>query len=193
MNAFKDLLDSQLLSSVIGGFIGGLLALAGVVLANYLNNRNIRKAKDKRIIELKKIIGEELKSILAQIIDKKDIINQAIAHLSLEKNYLPLRSVSIIAIGYQQNISELHNYLTQKERNCLHVIYERLFIADEELNNFENNFKNDYRDKIISKPFKAYRNRLNNLNSSYDVVSKLINNYLMGKPEDVFHTEIRNG
>lgn len=126
MNVFQNLLDSQLFSSFMGAFIGGLLALAGVVLANYLNNQNIKKTKDERINELKEIIEEELKSILAQIPDKRAIINQAIGHLSLEKNYLPLRSVSIITTGYRQNISEVHNYLTQKERNCLHVIYERL-------------------------------------------------------------------
>jgi hypothetical protein len=185
-----DKFSEQLISSVFGALIGGLLTLKGVTLANSLNNKNIKREKEKRINHLKRILEEELESILGQIPNKIDMINQAVKHMELEKNFLPLKGVGIVNTVYTQNISELHSYLTKQERNCLHVIYERLFFADEELNSFENNFKMDYMNKIIQKPFLAYRNRLGELVKSYGVVVTLINSYLSNMPVDVFPIEL---
>ena len=145
-----------------------------------------------RIRRLKVVVREELRSIAFQIDQKKDIVAQALAHLSTKK-VLPTRSIRIIAAGYTNNITELYPYLSAKERNSLHVIYERLKISDEMLNSFDRDIFSEIKEKIMAEPFKVFTGRLNDVDASYDMVKKLIKAYLDGEPEDVFYLEDKGG
>ena len=101
-----------------------------------------------RILKLKRIIKEELKSILAQIPQKKEIVNQIILELE-NKKILPGFSVGIINIGYNKHISELYKYLNINQRNCLHVIYEHLKVAEKTLFSFEQDLISSIKENII--------------------------------------------
>jgi len=141
-----------------------------------------------RLWKLKRIIKEELRSILAEIPLKKDIVQQIIA--ALEKHQvLPGLSVGIINTGYKQHIAELYEHFSFLERNCLHVIHEHLDINDKILFLFEDKFKSAIQDKVINKPFEFYKGYFKEILQSYDIVENLIKAYLDGNPTDVFHIE----
>ena len=138
-----------------------------------------------RICRLKKIIREELKAIQYQIKQKKDIVSQTIEHLKQQK-ILPTLSVPIVATGYRQHIGELYEHLSEIERNCLHIIYERLNVADVVLDSFESNFLTAVDKQVLADPYQAYLDRFTEINDSYAVVQELIRSYLKHKPIDVF-------
>jgi hypothetical protein len=141
-----------------------------------------------RIYRLKRIVKEELKSILSQIPLKKDIVNQIISSLEKQRILSGL-SVKIVNTGYNRHIEELYEHLTVLQRNCLHVIHEHLAVADKILFSFEQDFLSAKREQIIDNPFDAYKGRFRDILNSYSVVEKLIKGYLKGKPEDVFFVE----
>lgn len=145
-----------------------------------------------RIRRMKRVLLEEMKSVLAQIDQKKDIITKARALLESNR-ILPTRSVPIIAAGYAANITELYPYLTAQERNSLHVIYERLKTADDIMNTFDKDITDAIRDKVMDEPFKAFSNRLRDIDESYEVVKRLISAHQSGKPTDVFYLEDEGG
>ena len=89
-------------------------------------------------------------SILAQIPWKKTIIGEIIDNLDEEKVLSGL-SVGIMNTGYKQHIAELYEHLSILQRNCLHVIHERLNIADKTLSSFEHDIASAVREKIIDK------------------------------------------
>ncbi|HDL01749.1 MAG TPA: hypothetical protein ENH23_05910 [candidate division Zixibacteria bacterium] len=121
-------------------------AIVGVILGVALGE-GIRWVRHcQRICTLKKIVCEELRSIKNQLIQKKDIINQAIDHLQ-KKALMSTMSVRLLGRGYQENIGELYIHLSDLERNCLHVIFERLRIADDLLDSLENNFMTAVKEK----------------------------------------------
>ena len=62
-------------------------------------------------------------------------------------------------------------------------------VADKTLFSFEHDFVSVIREKIIDKPFEAYKGRFQDILESYDVVKNLIKGYLDGNPTDVFHEE----
>ena len=160
--------------ALVGVFVGFLLA----EVARFLRYRC-------RIHKLRSILREELKNIPAQIEQKKDIIRQAIDQLK-NRSVLPTSSVRVLQTGYIENISELYTHLSERERNCLHVIYERIRIADDLLDNFESKFLTIVQEGIITDPYQFYFARFSDTLKSYDIVQELIKSYLAGNPEDVF-------
>jgi hypothetical protein len=92
-------------------------------------------------------------------------------------------------MGYEHNISELYPYLNKRERNCLHVIYERLKINDEMMDSFEVNILNAIQEKVMADPWDVFKGRLRDVSDSYGVAQELINSFLKGKPIDVFSVE----
>jgi len=162
--------------------------LIGVILGFLLGEGSRYLRYRLRIRNLKCIIRQELKSILVQIPQKEKIVTQIIVKLD-EQQILPGVSVGIINTGYKQYIKELYEHLSFLQRNCLHIIYERLDVADKTLFSFEHDFVSVIREKIIDKPFEAYKGRFQDILESYDVVKNLIKGYLDGNPTDVFHEE----
>ncbi len=169
---FWDLI--KIISSIILGFLLG----EGI---RYLRYRS-------RIRRLKCIIKEELRSILAQIPQKRGVVNQIITKLENQR-ILPGVSVGIINTGYKQHITELYEHLSFLQRNCLHVIHEHLNLADKTLFSFEHELISAIQERIIKNPFETCKRRFQDILKSYDVVEDLIKGYLDGKPTDVFYIE----
>ncbi len=171
----SELLKSPYFWSLIFVLLGFLLGEG----SRYLRYRS-------RLWRLKRIIKEELGSILAEIPQKKDIVQQIIAALE-KQQVLPGLSVGIINMGYKQHIAELYEHFSFLERNCLHVIHEHLDINDKILSSFEHDIKSAIQEKVMASPFSFYKIHLQEILKSYNMVENLIKAYLDGKPTDVFH------
>lgn len=164
---------------------GSFWTVVGVVIG-FLLGEGSRIIRDKlRIRRLKRAIREELLSIHKQIDSKKDIIAQMIEAIR-SKRILSGLSVAIIDTGYRRYAAELYPHQTLLERNCLHVIYERLRIADKTLNAFDTDFRAAHSEGVMKDPFTVFLGKLEDLRDSYDAVKKLIDLLLAGKAEDVF-------
>lgn len=133
----------------------------------------------------KKIVRAELETVLSQIPQKRDILQQAIAHLK-EKRFMSTLSVRSVTTGYYSVLEALYPHLKLVERNCLHVVFERLRVADEQMDGFEESFVRALKDKIIEDPWLTYAGRLEELLESYAVIEKLARSCLAKNPVDVF-------
>jgi hypothetical protein len=120
-----------------------------------------------------------------QLPHKQDILLQAISHLK-QKRFMPTLSVRCVTTGYCSVLDDLYPHLSLHERNCLHVIYERIRVADELMDSLETSFVSAVKDKVIGDPWSTYIGRLEELLESYRVVTQLAREYVSGKVIDVF-------
>jgi hypothetical protein len=139
-----------------------------------------------KIINNKRMITQELKSLLGQINQKRDIIEKAIISLK-DKLILPIKSVHFINTGYSKEFSNLYLHISIRKRNYLFIIFETLKTIDELMDNFENNIKWDLEKKIMDKPYDVYENKLKDLKSSMDRIDNLIRDYLNNNCKDILH------
>jgi len=161
--------------------------IVGVLLGTFLGEgiRWVRKKKRRR--DLKAIVREELNCIKQQILQKNHMIAEIITALN-KREILSGDSVPIMDTAYRRHIGELYEHLTLKQRNCLHVIHERLRSADELLSSFEPRISDEVlRLGASVQPYVKYKTLFKDHQESYDVVTKLIDSYLANEPEDVFY------
>jgi len=167
--------------SIVAVTIGALLGFLFGEASHLLRQRY-------RIRRLKHLIREELKAIAAQMEQKKDIIRKIIKNLD-EKNILDGRSVHMLSIGYKNHISDLYEHLTVKQRNCLHVIYERIVVMDDFMDSIKKEFVFDQKQNIYNDLYGGYKVILQDFLQSCSVVDGLIQSYLNNDPTDVFYVE----
>jgi cell division protein FtsB len=136
----------------------------------------------------RKLVVAELQAILAQLPQKRDILHQAIAHLN-EQRFMPTLSCRTVTTGYYSVLEQLYPHLSLRERTCLHIIFERLRVADEQMDEFEKSFIGALKDKLVGDPWSIFSGRLQELLDSYQVVEDLARSYLTGEPIDVFGVE----
>ena len=159
--------------------------LAGVVIG-FVLGQGARYIRFRwRIHRLKGVIDTELKSLLYQIDQKKDIIRQAIGRLK-QKKFLPTQSIPAMTTAYREFFGEVYEHLCPIQRNCVHNVYERLHLADKVLDSFEREFLTAIKDKIISDPFQAYSDRLEEVQQALNEAQELIRGYLEGNPKDIY-------
>jgi hypothetical protein len=160
-------------------------ALAGVVVGFCLGEGTRYARYRWEIHRNRRLVKEELKAVLAQLPQKREILSKAIASLK-QKRTLSTQSVHLIATGYTAVVDQLYAHLTLHERNCLHVIYERLRVADAEMDEFENHFLELIRNEQVDDPWSSYVGRLEDHLRSLETVEELAKSYVTGKPIDVF-------
>src|SRR4029077_13571069 len=98
-------------------------ALAGVVVG-FPRGEGMRYVRYRwEIRRNRRLVKEELLSVLAQLPQKEEILGKAITLLR-EQRILAMTSVHLIATGYRAVLDALYPHLSLLERNCLHVIYE---------------------------------------------------------------------
>ena len=166
-------------------------SLLGVVLGFTLGE-GCRIIREKcRTRRLKHTIESELRTILAQIKDKKDILSQAVAALN-NRAVLPMAAVRMITHGYYLHVEEIYKSYSDIERNCLHVIYERVRVADQHMESFQDDFMRAKKDGLLKDPWQAYVGHLEDIIDSYERVEQYIKGFIAGEPEDVFHTKARH-
>lgn len=159
--------------------------LIGIFIGFFLGEGNRLVQENFRIRKLKKVLGAELRSVKVQIKDKEDILLQAIQACKTEQ-ILPMISVRTVRTGYDAYLGDLYTAYSERERNCLHVIYERLRISDELMDSFHKDFQESLRAGVVKRPWDVAASQLDELLHSYDVIDGLIQSFLDGDPEDVF-------
>ena len=159
--------------------------LVGVLLGFFLGEGYRLMLESYNIRKMKEVLQTELLSINAQIKSKEDILLQAIQSFQAGR-VLPTISVRTVRTGYDAFIGTLYLIYSERERNCLHVIYERLRISDEIMDSFDKNFKESLKSGLIEQPWGVAVGQLEELLQSYDVIDGLIQSFLDGIPKDVF-------
>ena len=159
--------------------------LIGVVVGFCLSEGTRLLREKCRIHKLKRVLKAELQAVKGQIRDKKDILLQAIQ--ACENNrVLPMVSVRMVRTGYDVHINDLYETYSTLERNCLHVIYERLRISDEKMDSFHKDMEESFRAGVVEQPWDVAISQLSELSESYTVIDYLIQSFLDGDPENVF-------
>ncbi len=165
---------------------GAKWSLAGVAIGFFLGEISSLLRHCYRIHRLKNALRSECESLLAQIPQLIDIFKKCIKQLE-QQHYLPGPAVQGISTVYKSIITELTPYLSTKERNLLHVVYEKVRIGDEMLASHELDILQAVKEKLIDDPFKSYISRMNDQINAYECVKKLLQSYLNGEPDDVFY------
>lgn len=80
----------------------------------------------------------------------------------------------------------MYEHLCPIQRNCVHNVYERFHLADKVLDSFERDFLTAIKEKIISDPFQAYSDRLEEVQQALGEAQELIRGYLEGNPKDIY-------
>ena len=172
--------------------VSALIGLLGVVLGFGMNEINQMIKKKKRIRHLKIILEKDMKSTLAQIEKKKELMGTILEMLEKRRVHTgrPVRSVML---RDQTIVDELYEYLAEKERNCLHVTMEYLSTADEFLCNFASNIERDIENNRYPDPFDMYASKFRTTQGTYERTEKLINSFLNKDPIDVFPFDALDG
>lgn len=171
---FKKNYKPEVIAVAIGAFIAFILPAATKIVLHYIN---IKKTKN--------IICDELDAIKRQIPQKQVIIMQIISGYKMGHSLSGL-SVRMMTSGYNKNILNIYNSYTRTERECLHVIYERIRISDDVLDSIENDYLKIKRENIIQNPEEMVIKRLEALNSSFELITKLISDFQKGVAVEVF-------
>ena len=159
--------------------------LIGVLLGFFLGEGYRLMLERYNIRKMKEVLQSELRSIKAQIKSKEDILLQAIQKFQT-RHVLPTISVRTVRTGYDAYLGSLYLTYSERERNCLHVIYERLRISDEIMDSFDKDFQESLKSGLVEQPWDVAVSQLEELLRAYDVIDRLIQSFLDGTPEDVF-------
>ncbi|MHB8068622.1 MAG: hypothetical protein ACYDIC_12075 [Desulfobaccales bacterium] len=164
--------------------------LIGVVLGFSLNVVHSFIMKKIRVRQLKKALRDECQSLLSQVPQLVDIFEQCIDNLSQGK-ILPGPAVRSLSTVYRSTISEIYPYLSLKERNLLHVVYERLRVGDEILENYVSILSRELQEKLIKDPIQGWIVRMKGQIDSFVIIDDLLKSYIKCEPRDVFNVDTK--
>lgn len=133
-------------------------------------------------------IREELGAIKLQIPQTRNILQQMVDGL-VNQQVLPGRSVKFMRLAYTQLMPLVQTNLTCIQRNCLHNIHERALNVEYVMDNFEHSVPNAIKLGYMNDPIAFYRGLLGNMIESLQVMEKLIDSYVSGKPIDPLYTK----
>ncbi|MDD2901412.1 MAG: hypothetical protein PHU44_03165 [Syntrophales bacterium] len=169
------------------GIIGTVL---GVIIGFFCNVAHTYYLKRMRTCELKKALKDECISLKNQLPMLIDIFEQCIQKLSQGK-ILPGPAVHSLSTVYRSSISEIYPYLSLKERNLLHVVYERLRVGDEILENYVSILSRELQEGLINDPIQGWIIRMKDQIDSYRIVDNLLKSYINKNPIDVFNIDAK--
>lgn len=116
---------NEALWSLLGVFVGFILAEGTQWVKSKLSDRELRKG-----------LTAELQSIIRMIPSRVNILQQAEDHLK-NSHSMPTTSTHFPNHIYSNIIKNNPNIITPNERDCLHILYERLRIIDASMDNLE--------------------------------------------------------
>ena len=160
-------------------------ALVGVCLGFLLGEGSRYLRYRLEIFRNKRLVRAELQSVLAQLPFKRDILAQAVKHMNGQR-FLPMVATATVTSGYLPIQQALYPHLKPVERNCLHIIFERLRVLDEQMAGMEDAFMRAIKDKVVTDPWVIYSGRCEELLASCGVVAELAQSYLEGNAIDVY-------
>lgn len=169
-----------------------LIGLASVVLGVVLGfglSVGYQECKERR--ERKKLKGaliEELRANLQMLPQKRDNVQQIIAHLKKDR-LLPGRSVRFLTVFYDAHFPSLFPDLSVKERNSLHLLYEYFRAVDWLMQTYTDRIVETMGTEKIHDYVQLYLAMMGDIQQLLGLTEKLAAKHLEGKPEDVFHSD----
>jgi len=167
------------------GVIGTIL---GVVLGFFLNVAYSSIMNRVRVCRLRAALRDECKSLITQIPQFVDICKKCINNLNQGK-ILPGQAVRSLSTVYHSTITEIYPYMSLKDRNLLHVVYERLRVGDEILENYVSLLSKELQENLIKDPIQGWIIRMQDQIDSYATITNLLNSYLRRESIDVFNVD----
>jgi len=165
--------------------IGSFDTLIGVILGFGLSELSQWRKSRKATRILRKALDAELTSILRMTPDKEDILVQAIERFSTG-SFMPTKCAMYPRNIYEKLVETAPECLTNKERDCLHVVYERCRIIDVSMNSMEERFNSITSAHSSLHAADAISSMLRDLKSSLPVTSSMITSVLENNPTNVF-------
>ncbi len=141
--------------------------------------------------EYKNLILDEIDANFHQIIHKIEIVNQIIVALKMNK-FLSGRCVEFSYFAFEHHFVKVITKFTPVERDNIRNIYGLLKKADEILNNFDDNYKNDVDNMQVRKNSldginRGHQTQLDDLKKTFERTQNIISCFQKGKPIDVYN------
>ncbi len=169
-----------------------LIGLAGVVLGVVLGfglNVGYQEFKERR--ERKKLKGallEELRANLNMLPQKRDNVGQIVANLNKDR-LLPGKSVRFLTVFYDAHFPSVFPYLSVKERNSLHLLYEYFHVVDSLMETYADRIVETMGTEKVHDYVQLNLAMMGDIQQLLGLTEKLAAKHLDGKPEDVFYSE----
>jgi hypothetical protein len=138
-----------------------------------------------KVRRIKSAIRHELRANQAQISQKQAMVTQMITAFEQE-SYQPVLSIPPLTTVFDHYYPTVVHTYSALARDNLHVIYALLRQNDDFLNNFQPRLMGEVTSKINARSHAAHIAQLHAINESYQIIAGLINDFLRGKPHDVF-------
>jgi len=181
---------------IVPALIAGFFTLLGVALGLGWSAWQDNQKENKRIRRTVNQIREELRANLQMLPSKRDALNQIVANLKANR-VLPGGGVEFLRSFYTEHFAAMCPYLSEKERNSLHVIYERLRVVDETMRSYESEMRSvmlsasasPTAPNIVAYFTRMQLGKMEDLLKELSVTEGLMRKHLAGEPEDVFHAQ----
>ena len=174
MSKIITLFESNTFATLLGVLIGFALSFVW----EWVKDRKRRK-------QIKINLVKELESIQGQIKEKKRAIVDV--QNALDKgSFLDPKTTHVNCMVYTNSIGEIYSEMDVLSLNCLHLIYERIRLAEDILDTFKDDFitHSNSRDRDA---FSIGKVILKDVMESYDKTIKLVDSFLKGEPIDVHY------
>jgi hypothetical protein len=164
------------------------IALVGVAVGfglttGYAEWKNWRKRQ-----RIHRAIFAELKSNLYFLPQKADVVKQLLSSLEQGK-FLSGEGVRFAVQIYQNHYPKISDSATAKERNSLHVIYERFTLIDGTMASVGETLLKHSESKYAADVVGIQQCKLRDILFLIQSTERILRAHLAGKPEDVLHLE----
>ncbi|WP_346837980.1 hypothetical protein [Microbulbifer sp. SAOS-129_SWC] len=160
-------------------------SLLGVVLGFVLAEGAQWLKRHRLRIRLRKSLVAELQSIIRMVPSKVDVLNQAESHFKAER-VMPTQSTRFPRDIYSRIIIETPEILKEWERDCLHIIHERLRVVDNSMDSMEERFISITSSYSREQAISAAVGSIDDLRGALSKTSELAQSVIFGERVDVY-------
>lgn len=153
----------------------------GFVLAEGAQWFKLHRLRD----QLRKSLLSELQSITRMVPSKVDVLNQAESHFKAER-VMPTQSTRFPRDVYSRIIIETPEILKEWERDCLHIIHERLRVVDNSMDSMEERFVSINSSYSHEQAIAAVGCSIDDLREALSQTSRLAQSVISGECVDVY-------
>lgn len=160
--------------SLVGVFLGFILSEG----KRWLDARSLKKT-------LRAALLQELGSIVRMTPSKLDILEQAENAFGMAR-VMPTKSTRFPRETYGRVLINAPEILTTQERDCLHIIYERLRVIDDSMDTMEERFNSITATHSIGQALPALVNSIHDMKEALYQTVELAKSVIEGNAVDVY-------